>query len=228
LIKTKLTACVVGLSLLTACQYGADEDSSLFHQSGNTLNVSDRPELYNEEGMPNANDSSANFGYVRHQKSGIPNDVTYTETPGLDREATANAISSLAVQLPNIQDVATLVTDEEVLVAYRTDSDNRFETADQVKKTALSAIPRYYHVYVSDNPNMIQQIEAYSPLDSTSRDIDEILTKTINKMLESPQGRALNKGENANGEGYGEINEDVDDDMKDQYEKSRYKKEQME
>ena len=74
---------------------------------------------------------------------------------------------------------------------------------------------------------MIQQIEAYSPLDSTSRDIDEIITKTINKMLESPQGRALNTGENANGEGYGEMNEEIDDDMKDQYEKSRYKKEQM-
>lgn len=227
LIKTKLAVGVIGLSLLTACQYGAEEENSLFHQSGNTLNVHDRPELYNEEGMPNANDNDANFGFVRHQKSGIPQDVTYTKTPGLDREQVANTISSLAVQLPNVEDVATLVTDEEVLVAYNTDSEDRFETADQVKKTALSAIPRYYHVYVSDNPNMIQQIEAYSPLDSTSRDIDEIITKTINKMLESPQGRALNTGENPNGEGYGEMNEEIDDDMKDQYEKSRYKKEQM-
>ena len=227
MIKTKLAISIVGLSLLTACQYGAEEDSSFMHESGNTINVSDRTDLYNEEGSPNANDKGANFGFVRHQKSGIPQDIAYTPTPGMDREAVANSISSLSVQLPNVNDVATLVTDEEVLVAYETDSDNRFETADQVKKTALSVIPRYYHVYVSDNPNMIQQIQAYSPLDSTSRDIDEILTDTINKMLESPQGRALNNGENANGEGYGEMNEDIDDDMKDDYEKSRYEKEKM-
>ncbi|MGM0875461.1 MAG: YhcN/YlaJ family sporulation lipoprotein [Bacillota bacterium] len=229
MIKTKLAISVVGLSLLTACQYGAEEEASFLHESGNTLNVQDRTDLYNEEGLTNVNNNkSANFGYVRHQKSGIPNDVTLTRTPGLDREQTANTISSLIVQLPNVNDVATLVTDEEVLVAYESDSDNRFETADQVKKTALSAIPRYYHVYVSDNPTMIQQIEAYSPLDSTSRDIDEILNKTIKEMLKSPQGRALNKGENANGEGYGETNEDIDDDMKDNFEKSRYKKDSME
>lgn len=226
MIKTKLAISVIGLSLLTACQYGAEEDTSFLHESGNTLNVQDRTDLYNEEGLTNGNNNkSANFGYVRHQKSGVPNDVTLTRTLGLDREQAANTISSLIVQLPNVNDVATLVTDEEVLVAYKTDSNNRFETADQVKKTALSAVPRYYHVYVSDNPSMIQQIEAYSPLDSTSRDIDEILNKTIKEMLESPQGRALNKGENANGEGYGETNEEIDDDMKDDYEKTRYKKE---
>jgi hypothetical protein len=224
LIKSKLAISVVGLSLLTACQYGAGEDTSLFNESGNTINVQDRSDLYNEEGPTNVN-KSANFGYVRHQKSGIPQDVTFTRTPGLDREQAANTISSLIVQLPNIDDVATLVTDEEVLVAYETDSKNRFETADQVKKTALSAVPRYYHVYVSDKDNMIQQIEAFSPLDSTSRDIDEILNKTIREMLKSPQGRNLNKGENANGEGYGEMNEDLDDDMKDGYEKTRFKKE---
>lgn len=227
LIKTKLAATILGLSLLTACQYGAEEDTSFMHENGNTINVSDRTDLYNEEGVPNANDKGASFGFVRHQKSGIPQDVAYTPTPGMNREQVANTISSLSVQLPNVNDVATLVTDEEVLVAYDTDSKDRNETADQVKKTALSVVPRYYHVYVSDNPNMIQQIQAYSPLDSTSRDIDEILNDTIHKMLESPQGRALNKGENENGEGYGEMNEDIDDDMKDDYEKVRYEKDKM-
>jgi Sporulation lipoprotein YhcN/YlaJ (Spore_YhcN_YlaJ) len=226
-MKTKIACSVLGLSLLTACQYGAQGDESFLHDSGNTINVQDRDELYNKEGITNVNNEKGNsgsFGYVRHQKSGIPQDVTFTRTPGLDREKAANTISSLIVQLPNIKDVATLVTDEEVLVAYETDSNNRKETADQVKKTALSAVPRYYHVYISDMDNMIDQIEAFSPLDSASRDIDQILNKTIKEMLKSPQGRALNKGENANGEGFGEINEELDDDMKDNYEKTRYNK----
>lgn len=226
MIKAKLAAIsFIGFSLLSACQQGANEDTSFLHESGNTINVQDHNELYNEEGHRNPNnDKSANFGYVRHQKNGNTQNVNYTRTPGLDREQAANTISSLIVQLPNVNDVATLVTDEEVLVAYETDSDNRSETADQVKKTALSAIPRYYHAYVSDKEGMIQQIEAYSPLDSNSRDIDQIVNKTIKEMLKSPQGRKLNNGENANGEGYGEMNEELDDDMKDNYEKTRFEK----
>ena len=226
MIKVKLAAIsFIGLSLLSSCQQGANEDTSFLHESGNTINVQDHNDLYNEEGHRNPNnDTSANFGYVRHQKNGNTQNVNYTRSPGLDREQAANTISSLIVQLPEINDVATLVTDEEVLVAYDTDSDNRSQAADQVKKTALSAVPRYYHVYVSDQEGMIQQIEAYSPLDSNSRDIDQIINKTIKEMLKSPQGRKLNDGENANGEGYGEMNEELDDDMKDDYEQTRYEK----
>lgn len=110
-----------------------------------------------------------------------------------------------------------------MLIAYQTDSKNRNETADQVKKTAISIVPRYYHVYLSDQPEMIKQIEGYSGLDPNSRDIDQILNSTIKEMLKSPQGRKLNSGENANGEGYGEMNENLDQDMKDQYEQTRYK-----
>ena len=224
MIKGKFVISLVSLSLLTACQYGAGEDTSPLHESGNTINVSDRLELYNGENVTKMNnDKQANFGYVRHQKSGVPGDKSFTHIRGFDREQAADTISSLIVQLPNVKDVATLVTDEEVLVAYETDSDQRSATADQVKKTALSVVPRYYHVYISDKTNMIQQIEAFSPQNSTSRDIDEILNKTIKEMLQSPQGRAINKGENANGEGYGEVNEGLDDDIKDQYEKTRFK-----
>ncbi len=40
----------------------------------------------------------------------------------MNREETAHIISSLTVQLPHIQDAATLVTDREALVVYKTDS----------------------------------------------------------------------------------------------------------
>ena len=76
----------------------------------------------------------------------------------LDREQLAKVISNIIVQLPNINDASVLVTDEEVLVVYDTDSKNREKTADQVKRSALSAVPRYYHVYVSDNTALAQNI----------------------------------------------------------------------
>ena len=36
----------------------------------------------------------------------------------LDREQVANIISKLSADIPNVNDVATLVTDQEVLIAY--------------------------------------------------------------------------------------------------------------
>ncbi|MBD1380816.1 YhcN/YlaJ family sporulation lipoprotein [Metabacillus arenae] len=218
-MKQLVALSIIGMSIMAGCQNQLGEDD-IYEESGNTINVSERTDMYNKDGVRNdKNDKNSNFGYVRHQKSPIANDTNNQRHIGLNREELADAISTLSVQLPNIQDAATLVTDEEVLVAYKTDAKDRNNAADMVKKTAASAVPRYYHVYVSDDPNMIGQIENYSTLDSNSRNIDSIIDKTIREMLKSPQGRKLSDGENANGEGYGEMNEELDDDFKDNFDK---------
>ncbi|WP_243387745.1 YhcN/YlaJ family sporulation lipoprotein [Bacillus kexueae] len=207
---------IVGACLLAGCQYTAQDDG-LYKENRNTINVTDRSELYNEDGIANGMDNPNNhYGYVRHQKSPIPGDENLsTRTPEINREQIADIISTLSVQLPNVNDVATLVTDDEVLVGYTTDSKNRFETADQVKKTAISVVPRYFHVYVTDNPSMMKQLESYSRMDANALRADRSLDTVIKEMLKSPQGRPLNSGENANGEGYGEMSEQLDKDMKD-------------
>lgn len=156
------------------------------------IHVSDRNEAFNRH---NENEQ---FGYVRYQREQFDGDQQ--KTPVMNREETAHMISSLTVQLPHIQDAATLVTDREALVVYKTDSKNRELTADQVKKTAASVIPRYYHVYISDNPNHMQSVENYSNLGSGSRDIREIMSGTIQEMKTSPQGSPVSENENANGE----------------------------
>lgn len=194
---------LIGLFILSACGTGTAEPKDIYQENGNTINVSDRNELYNEN-VRNGNDSNTHFGYVRQQRT---EDMSYRNnsfTPQIDREEVADAISKLTIQLPNVQDAATLVTDEEVLVVYQTDSKDRFETADQVKKTALSVVPRYFHVYVSDDPNMVRQIERFGRLDTNTRNIEKMMEQTIQDMKKSPQGRKLRNGENANGEEPGE------------------------
>lgn len=188
------------ISLFSGCAQ-MNESTSLYEKSGTTINVRSRNDLYNEHGVRNGMDSRlTNFGYVRHQKSPIPGDTTqYANIPVLNRENVADLISKLCTQLPNVYDVGTLVTDDTVFVVYKTDSTNRFETADQVKKTAISVVPRYYHVYVSDNPRMFQDIERFGRLDANSQNVDQILQQTINDMLKSPQGRKISSGENENG-----------------------------
>ncbi|MBM7661432.1 hypothetical protein JOC85_002235 [Bacillus mesophilus] len=205
----------VSLSLLTACQYEAfSDDQEFYKESGNAVHMTDRNETYNTNNLTgmDKDDVGTNYGYVRHQKSPIPGDNgELNEIAAIDREQIADTISKMAVMLPNVNDVATLVTDEEVLIAYKTDTENRFETADQVKKTAMSVVPRFYHVYVSDQPNMIDEIQRYGNLDSNSRDIDRIMDVTIKEMLNAPQGRKLSDGENANGEMINEMNDGVGD-----------------
>lgn len=198
--KTWILTGMSAIALLSGCAE-LNESTSLYEKSGTTINVRSRNDLYNEHGVRNGTDSRlTNFGYVRHQKSPIPGDTTqYATIPVLNRENVADLISKLCTQLPNVYDVGTLVTDDTVFVVYKTDSTNRFETADQVKKTAISVVPRYYHVYVSDNPRMFQDIERFGRLDANSRNVDQILQQTIKDMLKSPQGRKVSSGENENG-----------------------------
>lgn len=219
--KTLLTLGLCTTMSLIGCAHMTENNNDeLYERSGNTVNVRNQNDLYNDDGVANGNDSRmTNFGYVRHQKSPILGDGNdpnnYGNMPTLNRERVADLISRLCTQLPNVNDVATLVTDDEVLIAYDTDTNNRYETADQVKKTALSVVPRYYHVYVADNPRMIREIERYGRLDANTRDVDQIIRTTIREMLQYPQGRKLSDGENANGEMINERNDDTDRDFND-------------
>jgi hypothetical protein len=194
--KVFISLGICGLVALTGCNAGNQTaDRDIYEESGNTINVNDeRAELYN---VKNKNEA-ADFGYVRHQKNPI-NGNTNSDYTAIDREKLADSISKLSSDLPNVHDVATLVTDEEVLIAYATDSKDRNATADQVKLTGMSVVPRYYHVYVSDNVNLIKNVESYANLSSNSRKADSLVDDLIKDMLKSPQGRKMSEVENENG-----------------------------
>ena len=190
-------------------------------QSGNTLNVNDqRPDLYNEGGQKGLKDKSEDFGYVRHQRTGIMGQDNTNAYQAIDREQIADMIGRFSLMAQNVDDVSTLVTDEEVLIVYKTDSADRFETADQVKKMAMSVVPRWYHVYVTDDTSLRKDVENFATLDTDSRDVESLVDGVVKQMLKSPQGRDMSTGENANGESEGEMNEEMDkDDISNQMKK---------
>ncbi|MCC3355769.1 YhcN/YlaJ family sporulation lipoprotein [Bacillus sp. REN16] len=197
----------MALTALTGCGASDDNHAGVYHESGNTINRIDQNELYNANGVKNNGKEMTNFGYVRHQKNPVPGRANvYSNLPAMDREKVADLISKICTTIPNVNDVGTLVTDEEVLVAYKTDSKDRNLTADQVKRAALSVVPRFFHVYVSDDPDMMKQIERFGTLDSDSRNVDQIITSTIQQMIKSPQGYKVSDGENENGEMEGGLN----------------------
>ncbi|MEC1500202.1 YhcN/YlaJ family sporulation lipoprotein [Bacillus sonorensis] len=192
---------------LAGCQTALNdtEKNDIYDEDGNTVHIADRNRQYNQNFRND--DRKGRFGYARHQATPVKN-KDQMQAPKINREEMAHIISSLTVQLPNIQDASALVTDEEALVVYRTGSKQREETADQVKKTAASVVPRYYHIYVSDNPNLMQSVANFSSLGSNSRNIDQLMADTIEEMKKSPQGSATkDKDEHGDLDGKGKTTE---------------------
>ena len=194
---------IAGLCAITALA-GCSKDSAnqdIYEESGNTINVNNkRHELYNEGASRGIRNVSNNYGFVRHQKSPVMNDnMANNHYAALDREQVANIISKYSTSIPNVNDVATLVTDQEVLIAYATDSKDRNLTADQVKKTAMSVVPRYYHVYVTDNKVLMRDVENLANTDSNSKNARNLVTGLITQMKKSPQGSRVNASEDENG-----------------------------
>ncbi|MEH7305732.1 YhcN/YlaJ family sporulation lipoprotein [Neobacillus drentensis] len=203
MFKLKKLVIILGLCTLTALT-GCTKDMGnrdVYEESGNTINVNNkRHDLYNEGASRGIRNVSNNYGFVRHQKSPLMNDNTANDHyTALDREQAANIISKLSTDIPNVNDVATLVTDQEVLIAYNTDSKDRNLTADQVKKAAMSVVPRYYHVFVTDNKVLMRDVENLANLDSTSRNARNLVNGLIKQMKKSPQGQRINDSEDENG-----------------------------
>ncbi|MGI6760254.1 MAG: YhcN/YlaJ family sporulation lipoprotein [Bacillus licheniformis] len=148
--KKILLAGLVALPL-AGCQTALnDTEHNIYDEDGNTVHVADKNPQYQEK-FRNDN-RKGRFGYARHQATPVANKEEM-QAPQIDREEMAHIISSLTVQLPNIQDASALVTDEEALVVYK----NGLRAAQnrrliKSKKTAASVVPRYYHIYISDDP----------------------------------------------------------------------------
>lgn len=200
--KIILTVGLSSIIALTGCSGNQDQSNGRTNNeksAGNPQNVNNPSQYYDEDNR-NQDNHSEDFGFTRTNKATVDGKNIANKTASIDREQLADMISTLSVQLPNVNDVATLVTDEEVLVVYDTDTKNRTETADQVKRTAMGVVPRYYHVYVSDDRTHAQDIENFATLDSDSRGMDYTIEQTIKDMLKSPQGYKMSEVENENGE----------------------------
>jgi hypothetical protein len=161
------------------------EEAGIYNERGSQLHTNNHePDFYNAE--MNGNDTD--FGYVRYKRAGVmgADDQPKYE---VDREQLANMISKLGAQVPNVDDVSTLVTDEEVLMVYESDSDNPNETAEQVKKMAMSVVPGWFHIHVSDDTGLRQNVENFATLKTNSRDVDNLIDKLIKEMEKSPQSQ---------------------------------------
>ncbi|RLL46517.1 hypothetical protein D8M04_04730 [Oceanobacillus piezotolerans] len=132
------------------------------------------------------------LGYVHFSKDEIDVEEE-TRSATIDRNQYADMITRTILQNDGFDEVATLVTDQEVLIAYEKSGDlGSEEAADIAVKTAESFMPRFFEVYVSDNPALIHDIQSLHN-STTNRNYDNTINQIIKEMKKTPQGMTNNK-----------------------------------
>lgn len=168
--------------LLTACSH---TDSS----SGEREQMLDELDPNRENKIQNTSDINDKLGYVNYTRDQINMDDEEHHVATLNRRQMADMIARMILRNEGFEEVATLVTDEEVLIAYqRNDELDRDIAADMASKTAVSVMPGYYDVYVSDNEVLIQDIQSLHNSTTTNKEYDNLLQQIITQMKKSPQG----------------------------------------
>ncbi|WP_281976027.1 YhcN/YlaJ family sporulation lipoprotein [Halobacillus litoralis] len=136
-------------------------------------------------------------GYVRFNKQQLNQDAEKNREIKVNREQMADMISRMILRYDKFEDVATVVTDNEVLVAYKkADDTDRESAADMVQKTAYSLVPSFYHVYVSDNPASFGDIQSLSNSTVYDQGYNDTIDSIIKKMKNSPQGKVQEENSN--------------------------------
>lgn len=180
--KVFLTAFLMFIFSLTACG-----------QIDNAAEPNDEPldptREQRQQQTPADQELENELGYVRYTKDQVDNDRERNRTMEIDRNEMANMITRNILRNDGFEEVATLVTDEEVLIAYQKDeSKDEDSAADIAKKTAMSIMPAFFEIYVSDNHLLIEDIHSLHNSSTTpNHDYDNTIDRIINEMEKSPQ-----------------------------------------
>ncbi|MDL4839949.1 YhcN/YlaJ family sporulation lipoprotein [Aquibacillus rhizosphaerae] len=182
--------------LMTGCTSN-DEASDILDRSidgnNNEFDQFDAPGNQDDE-------LSSQLGYVHYTGDEFEEDIESDHFITIDRNRMADTITRLVLRNDEFEDVATLVTDEEVLIAYEKPEDmDRELAATIVKKTGLSILPRFFDVYVSDQPVSFRDIQSLKNSTTLEDDYENTLESIIKEMENTPQGV--------------DLDDDMDDDM---------------
>ncbi|MGM8211974.1 YhcN/YlaJ family sporulation lipoprotein [Virgibacillus sp. W0430] len=171
--------------VLTLIGCGQNDDNTMEDQNAaEQLN----PDL--ERTTENNNDPLINkLGYVRYTKDELNEDDENNREITMNRNEVADIITRIILRNDDFAEVATLVTDEQVLIAYRKNEDNATKyTPDIAKQSARSIVPAYFEVYVSDQEQLMNDIHSLQNSTTQNKNYENTVNSIINEMKKSSQG----------------------------------------
>ena len=137
---------------------------------------------------PTDDELSSKLGYVRYTKDQLDNELENGEQQlTIDRNEMADMITKIILRNNGFEEVATLVTDKEVLIAYQRNEElSAEEASDLCKKTAASILPGFFNIHVSDNETLMQDIQSMHQSTSENRNYDNTIKAIIKEMEKTP------------------------------------------
>ncbi|MDM5157092.1 YhcN/YlaJ family sporulation lipoprotein [Bacillus sp. DX1.1] len=176
-MKKQLVLSLLTLTLFAACQTA--NKAEMQREEGSRVLVSNKGDMYHTE---QTNTRLTRVGYSHKQK----NEVSNRQVGTINREKVAEMITDMTVKLPDVTNAATLVTDDEVFVVYRAKTTDPALVTDQVYKTALSIVPRYYKAYVSTDQKLISQIQGLQSGTLNDKEYTQSLDMLKREMSKNP------------------------------------------
>lgn len=166
---------------ITAC--GTNQEAEEREQIRNELDPT------RNDATPSSFEEENRLGYVHYKKDQLNYDDEANHSVTMDRHKIADMITRIILRNAAFDEVATLVTDEEVLIAYGKNDELEDKTAaDIAKKSAMGVMPRYFDVYVSDNRSLIPDIQSLHNNNTQQGSYRNTITSIIKEMKKSPQG----------------------------------------
>lgn len=140
------------------------------------------------EQAPGNQELNDKLGYVRYTKDQLNNEQEQNHIVTIDRIKMADMITRVILRNEVFEEVATLVTDQEVLIAYRVSKDeNQNNTANIARETAKSVMPRYFDIYVSDNEVLINDLHSLHNSSTQNKNYQNTIDQIIKEMKKPSQ-----------------------------------------
>ncbi|MGO0063074.1 YhcN/YlaJ family sporulation lipoprotein [Brevibacillus fluminis] len=114
--------------------------------------------MYQSTRMNTAQNNMPSMGYAKIDAVHARTYSTAHSRVYVDRNALAKAVADVTNSVPGIRSSTVLVTDEEIFVGCTTDHKNAHDSKNKARMNAMSIAPRYYKVYVTDDPGMIAEL----------------------------------------------------------------------
>lgn len=125
-------------------------------------------------------DFDKRVGFVNYKRDQVKHEEQRQIT--IDRFALADMITRILLQNEAFEEVATVVTNNDVLIAYEKNEEyDEKETINYARKTAMSVMPRFFDIHVSDNPNLIDDLQSLHNSLTTDKNDQNVVEQIIHE-----------------------------------------------
>ena len=126
---------------------------------------------------------SAKLGYVRYTADEINQGTEAGTEITIDRTQMADIITRMLLRSGSFEEVASLVTDKEVVIAYERNPEIDEQIASDIaSKTAASILPSFYRTYTTDNPLHMDDIHSLHLSTTDNKSDKQVIDGIINEV----------------------------------------------